>query len=384
VKHGYSRDHRGDRPQIVYGLLCDPEGRPLAVEVFPGNTSDPVTFSKVVTRVRQRFGIARVVFVGDRGMITSARIRDDLRGIDGLDWITALRSDAIRKLINAGLVQQSLFDERDLAEITSADFPGERLVVCRNPRLADERARKREELLQATEKQLEPIRQAALRNAKPLRGKAAIGLRVGKVIGKHKMEKHFELTITDDSFSFHRNEAKIKQEQLLDGLYVVRTSVASQTMNSDDVVETYKSLSQVERAFRCMKTVDLQLRPIYHHNDDRIRAHVFLCMLAYYVEWHLRSRLNEVLFDDCVRESARALRSSPVAEAARSTAAKQKDATRLTAEGHPVQSFQDLLRDLATLTRNRIGITEFETQYEKLTTPTDYQRHVFNLLGVTL
>jgi hypothetical protein len=382
VTHGYSRDHRGDRPQIVYGLLCDPEGRPIAVEVFSGNTADPVTFTQIVSRVRKRFGIDRVVFVGDRGMITSARINEDLRGIDGLDWISALRSDGIRKLIKTKLIQKSLFDERDLAEITSEDFPGERLVVCRNPQLADERSRKREELLQATEKQLEPIRQATLRKTRPLRGKEAIGLRVGKVINKHKMEKHFELTITESSFAFQRNEEKIKIERLLDGLYVVRTSVPKEKMNSEHVVENYKSLSHVERAFRSLKTVDLQLRPIYHHKDDRIRAHVFLCMLSYYVEWHMRERLRKVLFDDCDRESAS--RSSPVAPAVRSEAAKRKDATRLTEEGHPVQSFQDLLRDLATLTRNRIRIAGFDAEYDKLTSPTEYQRHVFDLLNVTL
>jgi transposase len=384
VTHGYSRDHRGDRPQIVYGLLCDPQGRPIAIEVFPGNTADPVTFTQIVSHVRQRFGIDRVVFVGDRGMITSARINEDLRGVDGLDWISALRSDAIRKLIKGKLVQRSLFDERDLAEITSQDFPNERLVVCRNPQLAEERARKREELLQATERQLEPIRQATLRKTRPLHGEEAIGLRVGKVINKYKMEKHFELTITQNSFAFQRKEEKIQEEKLLDGLYVVRTSVPNKEMNSERVVETYKSLSHVERAFRCLKTVDLQIRPIYHHKDDRIRAHVFLCMLAYYVEWHMRERLREVLFDDCDRVSARAARSSPVAPAARSKAAKHKDTTRRTEQGHPVQSFQDMLRDLATLTRNRVRIADFGSEYDKLTTPTDYQRHVFSLLSVTL
>jgi hypothetical protein len=384
VTHGYSRDHRGDRPQIVYGLLCDPEGRPIAVEVFPGNTADPVTFTRIVSRVRKRFHIDRVVFVGDRGMITSARINEDLRGVDGLDWISALRSDGIRKLINGKLVQRSLFDERDLAEITSADFPGERLVVCRNPQLADERSRKREELLRATEKQLEPIRQATLRKTRPLRGKKDIGLRVGKVINKHKMEKHFDLTITESSFDFQRDEEKINTEKLLDGLYVVRTSLPKETMNSERVVETYKSLSHVERAFRCLKTVDLQLRPIYHHKDDRIRAHVFVCMLSYYVEWHMRERLHNVLFDDCDRELSKAARTSPVAPAIRSEAAKRKDASRLTADGYPVQSFQDLLRDLATLTRNRIRIADFDAEYDKLTVPTDYQRHVFDLLNVTL
>jgi len=384
VTHGYSRDHRGDQPQIVYGLLCDGEGRPIAVEVFPGNTADPVTFTQIVARVRNRFGIKRVVFVGDRGMITSARIDEDLRGVDGLDWISALRSEGIRKLIKGKLVQRSLFDERDLAEITSDDFPGERLIVCRNPQLAEERARKREALLQATEKQLEPIRKATLRKRSPLRGQDEIGLRVGKIIGKHKMQKHFQLTITEKSFSFQRNNQKIKDEALLDGLYVVRTSVKSDTMPAVRVVETYKSLSRVERAFRCLKTGDLQLRPIYHHKDERIRAHVFLCMLAYYVEWHMRERLREVLFDDCDTASASASRTSVVGPSVRSEVAKRKDATRRTPSGHPVQSFQDLLRDLATLTRNRIRIADYDAIYDKLTAPTAYQQHVFNLLQVAL
>ena len=384
VTHGYSRDHRGDQPQIVYGLLCDGEGRPIAVEVFPWNTADPVTFTQIVARVRNRFGIKRVVFVGDRGMITSARIDEDLRGVDCLDWISALRSEGIRKLIKGKLVQRSLFDEHDLAEITSDDFPGERLIVCRNPQLAEERARKREALLQATEKQLEPIRKATLRKRSPLRGQDEIGLRVGKIIGKHKMQKHFQLTITEKSFSFQRNNQKIKDEALLDGLYVVRTSVKSDTMPTVRVVETYKILSRAERAFRCLKTVDLQLRPIYHHKDERIRAHVFLCMLAYYVEWHMRERLREVLFDDCDTASASASRTSVVGPSVRSEVAKRKDATRRTPSGHPVQSFQDLLRDLATLTRNRIRIADYDAIYDKLTAPTAYQQHVFNLLQVAL
>lgn len=384
VTHGYSRDHRGDRPQIVYGLLCDPEGRPIAVEVLPGNTADPTAFTKVVSRVRKRFGIERVVFVGDRGMITSARINEDLRDVDGLDWISALRSDGIRKLIDTKVVQRSLFDERDLAEITSEDFPGERLVVCRNPLLAAERERKREALLRATEKALEPIRQATQRKTRRLRGKAEIGLRVGKVINKHKMQKHFVLTITDNSFEFKRDQAKIEAEQLLDGLYVVRTSVPQETMDSERVVETYKSLAHVERAFRCMKMTDLRIRPIYHHKDDRIRAHVFLCMLAYYVEWHMRERLREVLFEDCDRESSRASRSSPVAPAVRSEKAKKKDVNRVTENGHPVQSFRDVLCDLTTLTRNRIRIVDLDSEYDKLTAPTDYQRHVLSLLDVSL
>lgn len=384
VQHGYSRDHRGDRPQIVYGLLCDSEGRPIAVEVFPGNTADPKAFTSIVQRVRKRFGIERVVFVGDRGMITSARIREDLRDVDGLDWISALRSEGIRKLVDSTLIHRSLFDEHELAEIVSEDFPGERLIVCRNPLLADERARKREELLQATERKLEPIRLATLRKTNPLRDRKNIGLRVGKVIGQYKMEKHFELTITDDSLTYTRRAENITAEALLDGLYVVRTSVVAEAMNADRVVWTYKSLSRVERAFRSMKTVDLQLRPIYHHKDDRIRSHVFVCMLAYYVEWHMRERLREVLFDDCDRAAAEASRSSAVAPAMRSEVAKRKDATRRTASGHPVQSFQDLLKDMATITRNRIRIAEYGTEYNKLTSPTHYQRHVLALLDAKL
>ena len=384
ARYGYSRDHRGDLPQIVYGLLCDAEGRPIAVEVFPGNTADPTTLTQLVSQVRQRFGIERVVFVGDRGMITSARINEDLREVEGLDWISALRSEGIRKLVKAGLVQRSLFDEQDLAEITSDDFPGERLVACRNPLLADERSRKREELLQATEAQLELIRDATQRKRNPLRSEKEIGLRVGKVIGKYKMEKHFDLTITKDSFTSSRRANEIAQEAMLDGLYVVRTNVSKNTLDAEHVVKTYKSLSHVERAFRSLKTVDLQLRPIYHHKDDRIRAHVFICMLAYYVEWHMRKRLREVLFDDCDREIAEASRTSPVAPAVRSEFAKQKDATRRTSSGYPVQSFQDLLRDMATLTRSRIHISEYGAQYNKLTQPTAYQQHVLDLLDVSL
>ncbi|MBC7855954.1 MAG: IS1634 family transposase [Pirellulaceae bacterium] len=384
VQHGYSRDHRGDQPQIVYGLLCDAAGRPLAIEVLPGNTADPRAFQRVVERVRKRFGIQRLVFVGDRGMITSARIREDLRDVKGLDWITALRSDGIRKLAQADLLPRSLFDERDLAEIVCDDFPGERLIVCRNPLLAEERARKRETLLQATEAKLEPIRQATLRRSNPLRGKDRIALRVGKVIGQHKMAKHFELTIADDRLEFVWRTEQIAAEALLDGLYVIRTSVPEEMLNADQVVGTYKSLSHVERAFRSLKTVDLQVRPIYHHHDDRIRAHVFLCMLAYYVEWHMRERLRTVLFDDCDRPSAEAQRPSPVAPAQRSSAAHHKEASRRTEDGRPVQSFQDLLKDLATLTRSRIRIAEFGAEYDKLASPTEHQRHVLQLLNVTL
>ena len=383
IKHGYSRDHRGDRPQIVYGLLCDCDGRPIAVEVFPGNTADPPTFTQLVAQARKRFDIQRIVFVGDRGMITSARINEDLRTVDGLDWISALRTEGIRKLCDAGSIQMSLFDKRDLAEITSEHFPGERLVVCRNPVLAEQRARKRNELLKATEAQLEPIRLATERKRNPLRGEKEIGLRVGKAIGKYKMAKHFDLTITKNSFRYTRNEAQIREEAALDGLYVVRTNVDPKRMSSESVVKNYKSLAKVERAFRCMKTVDLSLRPIYHRNDDRIRSHVFVCMLAYYVEWHMREKLRPVLFAEDDPEAAAAARKSVVAPVQRSKSAKRKDATRRTSEGFPVQGFRDVLQDLGTLCRNRFRIPEFDSEFDRLTVATAYQQHLFDLLGVT-
>ena len=384
VKHGYSRDHRADRAQIVYGLLCDREGCPVSVEVLPGNTSDPKAFTRMVDRVRKRFGIKSVVFVGDRGMITSARIREDLRDVEGLDWISALRTEGIRSLVDAGHVPRSLFDERDLAEITDEEnFPGERLVVCRNPILADERARKREELLTATEKKLDIIVRATQRQKNPLRGEKEIGLRVGKVIGSHKMGKHFELTITADRFSYSRRTENIETEAALDGLYVVRSSVSSNKMSAEQLVGTYKHLATVERAFRSMKSIDLHIRPIYHWNDDRIRAHVFLCMLAYYVEWHLRKKLQEVLYDDDDRESAQVSRKSVVSPPVRSASAKAKDANGRSAAGYPVQSFQDLLKDLGTLSRHRIKLTSSGAEFTQLTESTPLQRHVLELLDVT-
>lgn len=385
IRHGYSRDHRADRPQIVYGLLCDPNGRPIAVEVFPGNTADPKAFTSIVAVVRKRFGIDRVVFVGDRGMITSARINEDLRDVEGLDWISALRSDGVKKLVKAGHMNRSLFDEKDLAEIKDDQhFPGERLIVCRNPLLADERSRKRNELLAATAEKLDVIVRATQRKKNPLRGEKDIGLRVGKVIGRYKMEKHFDLTITETSFSYARREENIAAEAALDGIYVIRTSVDTQRMSSNEVVAAYKSLAKVERAFRSLKTVDLHLRPIYHHKDDRIRAHVFLCTLAYYVEWHMRDRLREVLFDDDDREAAESLRASAVSPSIRSASAKSKDATRRTSTGHPVQSFQDVLKDLGTLCRNRIRLSTCGAEYDQLTIATESQRMIFQLLDAAV
>ena len=385
IKMGYSRDGKPGEPQIVYGLLCASNGCPVAIEVFSGNTADPTTFTAQVSKIRKRFGIQRVVLVGDRGMITSQRIDEDLREADGLDWITALRNDSIKKLVDRQVIQPSLFDERDLAEVTSPDYPGERLVVCRNPLLAEERTRKRKELLAAAEKKLEAVAKAVSRKQRPLRGKEQIGLRIGRELKTTKMQKHFELIIEDDSFVYRRLDKKIAEEAALDGLYVVRTSVPAETLSAERTVASYKNLSQVEWAFRSMKTVDLKVRPIYHWKSDRIRAHVFLCMLAYYVEWHMRGMLAQLLFDDHEREQAEETRKSIVSKAPRSTAAKQKERTRRTADGFPVQSFQGLLKDLATLCKNRVcWESSPDAQFEQLTMPTDLQRRAFDLLDLSV
>lgn len=381
AEFGHNRDGKRGVPQINYGLLCDRNGCPIATEVFDGNTSDPATVAPQIAKLRERFGLERVVIVGDRGMLTSARIREELADVEGLDWITALRSEAIRKLVDAGHVDRSLFDERDLAEITSPDFPGERLVVCRNPLLADERARKREDLLQATEKDLDKI-VAATRRARPLKGKDAIGLRVGKVLDKRKVGKHFVLTIDDTSFAYRRDEVKIAAEANLDGLYVIRTSVDVEAMTAEETVATYKSLSTVERAFRSLKTVDLKIRPIHHWLAKRVRSHVFLCMLAYYVEWHMRRALAPLLFDDDDRAGAAAKRASVVSPAQRSDSALRKDRTKLTGNGQPVHSFRTLLDDLATLTRNRVRSAG--VAFDLLATPTAIQSQAFQLLELSL
>ena len=379
---GHNRDGKYGFPQINYGLLCDRDGRPLAIEVFEGNTADPATVSTQIAKLRERFGLARVIIVGDRGMLTSARIREELAGVEGLDWITALRSKSIRKLMDAGDIERSLFDERDLAEITSPEFPGERLIVCRNPLLAEERARKRETLLKATEKELDKIVEATQRVKRPLAGKDSIGLRVGKVIDNRKVGKHFVLTIEDDLFAYHRDEARIADEAALDGLYVIRTSVEAEEMTAESTVGTYKSLSKVERAFRSLKTVDLKIRPIHHWLANRVRAHIFLCMLAYYVEWHMRCELAPILFDDDDRPQAAAKRKSVVSPAQRSDSAQRKDSSKHTPTGLPVHSFQTLLDDLATLSKNQVR--SGNATFDLMTTPTDLQSQAFNLLNLPL
>ena len=383
ARRGHSRDRKKGTLQIVFGLLCTAKGCPVAVEVFEGSTSDPLTVARQVDKLRSRFGLQRVVLVGDRGMLTAARIREDLASVDGLRWITTLRAPTIRKLVAAGTVTPSLFDERDLAEVTSNEFPGERLIVCRNPLLAAERHRKRNELLAATEKELEPIVAATRRPNDPLRGAADIGVRVGKVINRYKVAKHFVTAITDESFAFHRDEAGIADEQQLDGIYIVRSNVEPEQFDAAQTVRAYKDLSKVERAFRSLKSVDLKVRPIYHRRADRVRAHVLLCMLAYYVEWHMRQALAPLLFDDHDPAAAERQRSSVVRKAKRSPAARAKAARKRTAEDLPVHSFRTLLTDLGTLTANTMRVADSDATFMLLTEPTPVQQRCFELLGVT-
>lgn len=383
AKYGHNRDQKKGKLQIVFGLLCTADGCPIAVEVFPGNTSDPETLSSTIEKVRSRFGLKRVVLVADRGLLTEARIEAELRSAEGLEWITALRAPAIQELVASGTLQLSLFDQQDLAEITSAAFPGERLIACRNPLLAGERARKREELLQATEQELEKVVAATQRPKRRLRGADKIGVRVGRVLGRFKVGKHFRYTITDDGFTYERNAQSVAREAATDGVYVIRTRVPADELEAEAAVEAYKSLSTVERAFRSYKTVDLEVRPIYHRAEDRVRAHVLLCMLAYYVEWHMRCALAPILFDDHDRATARALRRSIVAPAERSAAAKEKVRMQRTTEGLPVHSFRTLLEDLATLTRNRTRVSQTKIEFDQLTRPTPVQERAFELLRVS-
>jgi hypothetical protein len=381
ARFGHSRDERSGNPQIVFGLLTAPEGCPVAVEVFEGNTGDPTTVEPQVNKLRQRFGLKQVILVGDRGMLTSARIREDLRPQEGLQWISALKSVQIQQLVAGGALQLSLFDQRDLAEIRHPSYQGERLIACRNPLLAEERRRKRQELLEATEKQLNRIVTATQRKKKPLRGRREIGLAVGRILGRYKMGKHFRLFIEEDSFRCERKQDNIEREAALDGIYVIRTSVPAETLSSEKVVERYKGLSDVERAFRSLKSVDLKVRPIYHYLADRVRAHVFLCMLAYYVEWHMRRALAPLLFDDDDTQAAEEARTNIVSPAQRSPKARRKDTLKRTSDGMPVHSFQTLLKDLATLTLNEVRVEEQTMQM--LATATPVQLRALQLLQVS-
>jgi hypothetical protein len=381
ARFGYSRDGKKGKLQIVYGLLCAADGCPVAVEVFEGNTADPMTLSTQIDKLKERFALSRVVLVGDRGMITSARISDELRPA-GLDWITALRAPQIRALLDTGAFQLSLFDERDLAEITAPEFPGERLVVCKNPLLAEERARKREDLLQATEAALTKLADQIARGTGP-RGTDRIARAVGRIENRYKLAKLFDITVGEDGFTFARNPVRIAEEARLDGFYVIRTSVEDKALAAESVVGAYKSLARVERAFRTLKTVDLHLRPIHHWLASRVRAHVFLCLLACHVEWHMRECLKPMLFDDDDPAGAARERASIVAPAQSSPAALRKRSSKLTANGGPVHSFHSLLRDLATCTINAVTTTLNQAySFTLVATPTPIQAQAFTLLNV--
>ena len=381
AQRGYSRDGKKENAQIVFGVLTDRDGCPVAVEVFSGNTADPATVANQIQKLVFRFHLRRVIVVGDRGMLTEARIREDVATRKGFGWISALRHASIQALHKSGAIQLSLFEQTDLAEISHPDFPGERLVVCKNPLLAAERARKRGELMAATEQALEQISVATKREKRPLRGQDKIALRVGTVHGRWKMAKHFSVTITATGLTWTRNDPSIAQESALDGFYVIRTSVPASEMAADDVVASYKRLAQVERVFRGMKTTDLRVRPIHHRTADHVRAHVFLCLLAYYLEWHMRRALAPLLFDDEDPAAGNAKRRSIVAPAQRSPAAIQKITSKQGRDGLPAQSLQTLLADLATLTRNRVRSGSAETDLD--TTPTPIQQRAFELLGVS-
>jgi hypothetical protein len=371
---GFSRDGKRGKAQITYGLVTDVEGRPIAVEVFAGNTGDPTAFTAAITKVRDRFGLAEVVMVGDRGMITQTRI-DDLRELPGAGWITALRAPAIQKLAARQAIQLSMFDQTDLAEITSPDYPDERLVCCRNPALADERARKRTELLAATDDELDKI--VAAVTAGRLKDAGKIGVRVGKIVNRYKMAKHYQLTIDEGTFSYTRDHDAIATEAALDGIYVVRTSVPTDRLDAGEVVEAYKRLRLVEAQFRSLKTIDLHLRPIHHRLADRVRAHVLICMLAAYLTWHLRRAWASLCFTD---EDPPDRRDDPVGKAHRSPQATAKASTATTTHGQPAHSYQSLLDHLATLTRNEVTFADSDVTIDKLTEPTPTQRQAFDLL----
>jgi transposase len=381
ARRGYNRDGEKLR-SIVYGLLADGKGRPVAIDVYPGNTGDPSTVPDQVEKLRMRFGLERVVLVGDRGMLTQAQI-DALREHPGLGWISALRFSAIRDLAEDGALQLPLFDTQNLAEITSENYPGERLMVCFNPLLAADRKRTREELLAATETRLAKIAEQVVRRTKKKMTADEIGVKVGKIINRYKMGKHFDLTIEDDLFRFARNEESIARETQVDGIYVVRTAESAQALSAEDTVRTYKSLGQVEQAFRCLKGVDLRVRPIRHSNEDHVRAHIFLCMLAYYVEWHMRKALSSVLFQDDELDVARWQR-DPVAKAEASESARHKKSTKKTADGWSVHSLRTLLGELGTRCKNtcRAGAAQTAMRFEQLTEPSAFQQHIFELLGL--
>lgn len=379
AQYGYNRDGV-HIPSIVYGVVTASDGCPVAADVYPGNTADPTTVPDQVEKIRQTFGLSRVTLVGDRGMLTQARI-DALREYPGLGWISALRSSDIRKLVESECLQLSLFDRQNLAEITGDDYPGERLVACYNPLLAEDRKRTRKELLTATEQELTRIAAEVARRTKTPLSEAEIGIKVGRCLGKYKMAKHFRITIEDGHMTFARNTPSIEREALLDGLYVIRTSESD--LSAPDAVRAYKSLEQVEQAFRCLKGIDLRIRPIHHRTEDHVTAHVFLCFLAYYVEWHMRKALGSLLFADDELDHTRWTR-DPVAPAHPSVSAQMKKQTRRTPDGLPVHSFHTLLRNLGTRSKNicRLGTGKTMIEFEKITELSPFQNKAFTLLGL--
>jgi len=382
AQFGYSRDHRSDRKQVNYGIYCNTAGTPIGVEVLPGNESDRVAFPIAVERVRKDFNQKNVIFIGDRGMISGKAIDEYLRDEEGADWITALNSASIAKLERQGSIQLTFFDEHDLANITHPDYPDERLIVCRNPDLAKRRAKRREALLQATEKLLAEIAKKVERKNKPLRGKDVIGVEAGKIINKKKMGKHFILAITDDTFAFERNEEKIRAEAAIDGLYVIRSSVDKTRMTDQELVANYKNLEMVERAFRSLKSIDLNVRPIHHRLDPRVRAHIFICMLAYHIEHYMRRRLAPLIFMDEQKETV-AERDNVIAPVKRSESAKKKDRIRRTPDGqYPISSFRDIIKTLSAITRSRVKVKDHKKgDFKTISTPTPYQRKILELLG---
>ena len=377
---GHDKDGRHGASIIGYGLLTDREGRPVAMEVYPGNVGDPATVTEQIIKVRTRFGLEKVVLVGDRGMLTSARIRS-FKENPGMGWVTALRTGDIRKLVNSGALQLSLFDEVNLAEIQSPDFPGERLVACFNPLLADERRRKRGELLAATEKLLTALSKEVEKRTQTPMTDAEIGMKLGAVLPRYKMAKHFNTQISDGTFAWSRNEDSIRQEECLDGIYIIRTSEPADRISAADVVRTYKLLAQVEQAFRCMKGIDIRVRPIFHRTEDHVRAHFFLCMLAYYVEWHMRRALAPLLFQDECVPADRQVR-DPVAKPEASASAKAKKSRKTTADGLPVHSFHTLMEHLAAMTRITYQVADTEATWDQYSKPTPVQQKAFELLDL--
>ena len=381
---GHNRDKKKGKRQIVIGLLCNKQGCPISVQVFKGNTSDSTTILSEIKRIREKYGIKKIVIVGDRGMITKACIEGELKKDEDISWITALRSQSIKKLVEENQFEPELFDDWGLATITSEDYPGERLIVCKNSFLALERRIKRQDLIEATNKLLDKIKEATVREKRKLKGKDKIGKRAWRVIDKYKVAKFYSLAITESTFEYTLDEEKIKAEEALDGIYIIRSSVCEDELSSEKVVEAYKDLSKVESAFRSIKTVSLKVRPVYHYLEDRVRSHVFICMLAYYVEWHMRERLASILFIDENKKYANVMRESIVAPALRSGEAMEKDKTKKTQGDFSVHSFATLFRDLATLTKNKVRVSGVRGEsFYMYSTPTAFQAKVFELLGVS-